>query len=341
MSLAYRRYRWSFFLPASIGAAVFAVLFFSPLHLLVGRNSASACAPLAAFIQKNWPGPHLAAAALALSLFVLFLFLLFREIWNTDRHLRSLRLLAPSLWSNNLSLALHELQISRQAVAVFEAADSLCFSAGFFRPKIYLSSGAIKTLNDAELLAVLSHENRHRRYRDPARSTILRSLGRSLFFVPVIKLLEKRFAVAKEILADADALKLKNGGLALAGALYKLSSPGLRSGGSPAEALAKAGQVALALFADRPLLEIRISYIAGQGHALSPLKLSKIILSAVVISALLVFSAPGSLAKESAPSCASLSENNATTPIKQPAGATYAPPDYITTYDPHHPQDAD
>jgi Zn-dependent protease with chaperone function len=66
------------------------------------------------------------------------------------------------------------------------------FCAGYVRPRVYVSTGALAVLAPRELDAVLAHEQRHRSTRDPLRLACGRILSRGLFFLPALRHLHER-----------------------------------------------------------------------------------------------------------------------------------------------------
>ncbi|HNS04005.1 MAG TPA: M48 family metalloprotease [Anaerolineae bacterium] len=114
-------------------------------------------------------------------------------------------------------------------LALVDDPEPYAFAAGLARPAIWLSSGLLALLDEAELAAVLRHERHHLRRRDPLRVLLARSLAQALFFLPAAAALCELYMEAKE--ADADAACGANH--ALAAALVKL----LRAG-APAPARA-------------------------------------------------------------------------------------------------------
>jgi Zn-dependent protease with chaperone function len=169
--------------------------------------------------------------------------------------LRGLGMLASQLWYTRLllgdlgqrSLPLPDglasqadsLRLSGR-VTVVQDGDAYAFAAGLARPRIWLSSGLLALLDEAELAAVLRHERHHLRQRDPLRVWLARSLAHGLFFVPVAGVLRDHYLEAKE--READAASGANH--ELAAALLKL----LRAGSPlPSSAnLAAAGSAATA-----------------------------------------------------------------------------------------------
>jgi Zn-dependent protease with chaperone function len=59
------------------------------------------------------------------------------------------------------------------------------FCHGMYRPTVYVTTGLLAVLNDAELRAVLAHERGHLVSRDPLRTTMGRVLSRLLLFIPL------------------------------------------------------------------------------------------------------------------------------------------------------------
>jgi hypothetical protein len=95
------------------------------------------------------------------------------------------------------------------------------FCAGYLRPRIYLSRGALEQLSEAELGAVLAHERLHVRRRDPVRLLVARALADALFFIPVLRRTAERYEVLGELAADEEAVTLAANRGALASALLK------------------------------------------------------------------------------------------------------------------------
>jgi BlaR1 peptidase M56 len=111
------------------------------------------------------------------------------------------------------------------AVRVIPVEQPTAFCAGFLRPRVYVSSGALRVLEAPELEAVLAHENHHRSQRDPLRLALAGVLARALFFLPVVEQLLERHASLIELAADQAAIATDGGRAALARALLKLAPP--------------------------------------------------------------------------------------------------------------------
>jgi Peptidase family M48 len=97
------------------------------------------------------------------------------------------------------------------AVSVIDDASPQAFCAGYLRPRVYISRGALELLSEAELNAVLSHEDRHRSTRDPLRFACGRVLSQALFFLPALRPLGDRYEELAEQQADAAAVRASEG----------------------------------------------------------------------------------------------------------------------------------
>jgi hypothetical protein len=128
---------------------------------------------------------------------------------------------------------LRALPISGRVVAL-EGADCRlietdaprAFCAGYLRPQVFVSHGAIGELSRDELRAVVSHELHHVQRRDPLRLLLARSLANGLFFIPVLRRSSERYAALGELAADQAAVRRLDGRGPLAAALLKFSAPG-------------------------------------------------------------------------------------------------------------------
>jgi len=94
------------------------------------------------------------------------------------------------------------------------------FVAGLKTSKILISSGAVASLTDRELAAVLVHEQAHLVRRDHKKQALSSVLAYGLFMFPVVGCCARRVALQRELSADATAID-RVGLDALAGALLK------------------------------------------------------------------------------------------------------------------------
>jgi Zn-dependent protease with chaperone function len=80
------------------------------------------------------------------------------------------------------------------------------FCAGLLRPRVYISSAAVRSLDREAVQAVLAHERHHVARRDPLRLAIGRVITRGLFFVPGTGGLPSRQRALAELGADEAVL---------------------------------------------------------------------------------------------------------------------------------------
>ena len=150
------------------------------------------------------------------------------------------------------------------------------FCAGLLRPRVYVSTGAGRVLDEEALSAVLAHERHHARRLDPLRLATGRVLARALFFLPELAdLLERQQALA-ELSADESAIDVEPANRsALARAMLSFSdapaSPDSSRGRPRPRRLPARGSPQLALSGPpvcrgsvRPTLLVAVAVFAGQ-----------------------------------------------------------------------------
>jgi hypothetical protein len=93
-----------------------------------------------------------------------------------------------------------------QDAFVVEGPRPHAFCAGLIRPRVYLSEGALASLDERALEAVLGHEHHHARRRDPLRLAAGRVLAQALFVLPGLGELTRRREALAEIGADETAV---------------------------------------------------------------------------------------------------------------------------------------
>jgi hypothetical protein len=120
-------------------------------------------------------------------------------------------------------------------ISVIDDSAPHAFCAGYLRPSIYVSTGALAVLSDDELAAVLVHEDHHRTLRDPLRLASSRILTQALFFLPVLPSLRDRYSDLAEERADDAAVRAAGDTGPLASALlaFDAVAPRGTSGISP------------------------------------------------------------------------------------------------------------
>lgn len=129
------------------------------------------------------------------------------------------------------------------------APEPQAFCHGLLRPRVGVTTGLLRLLDREELRAVLLHEARHLRRRDPLRRCSADWLANTLFFLPLVAMLRDHHFVASEVAADQWALERMGQERSLASALYKLLAHG---GAASATALVGASG-SLAVRVDRLL----------------------------------------------------------------------------------------
>lgn len=100
---------------------------------------------------------------------------------------------------------------------------AIVFTHGLFKPKIWLSTGLLRELDDDELEAVLWHETYHLRARDPLKMLVVLFLRQALFFIPLAHDLFDSYWASKEIAADRQTIDAMGDTLPLVRALRKLT----------------------------------------------------------------------------------------------------------------------
>jgi hypothetical protein len=89
---------------------------------------------------------------------------------------------------------------------IFPDEQPRAFCAGLVKPRVYVSTGAVATLDEPALHAVILHERHHARRRDPLRLATGRVLARALFFMPGLRELIRRHEALAELSADESAV---------------------------------------------------------------------------------------------------------------------------------------
>ncbi len=140
----------------------------------------------------------------------------------------------------------------RTTLIACTAPVALCH--GLRRPRLLLSTGAVRGLSVAEVEAVLRHECAHLRRRYPLRLVAARALAAALPAVPLLGAFAATLPAAQELAADR-AVLTAIGADALAGALLKVGD----AGGARRGPL-----VAVGAFSDAELADARIGQLLGE-----------------------------------------------------------------------------
>ena len=222
--------RWLWRLAATLGALAAAAVVLATLSAsrAVRLDGGAIDALLDACRTYLLPEPRVASiavialASLGVAVFVLGARALTRNLAALARFRRTVHL------SGRLTICGRVVQVVADPVP-------RAFCAGWVRPRVYVSQGAIEQLQADELRAVVVHEDHHARRRDPLRLLVIAVLGEALFFMPVMRRLRERYAQLAEIAADEAATRAA-GAQPLAGALMRFGEstvPGIVVGIAP------------------------------------------------------------------------------------------------------------
>jgi len=193
------------------GTAAVALAGLAALHTVdFGLPSAHA---LEAACARMLPSRAALVAMLVLALALLAFAVAIRGVSSLLRqllaHRRALRRLTPQG-----GLARDDV-----AAVLIEDPRPTAFCAGYLRPRVFVSTGALALLREAELTAVLQHEAHHARRRDPLRLLVAKALADALFFLPALRRLRTRYAEMAELAADEAAVRATRDPAPLASAL--------------------------------------------------------------------------------------------------------------------------
>lgn len=95
------------------------------------------------------------------------------------------------------------------------------FTAGLWKPKIYISSNLHKYHSEEEIRAMIAHEKRHVEAKDPLRTTLVRLFGNMTPNLPYKEEIIQYFYTLTEICADRRAEEKMGDKLPVVSALYK------------------------------------------------------------------------------------------------------------------------
>jgi hypothetical protein len=150
-----------------------------------------------------------------------------REMWSLGRALQQTFRFTRRVRDHRIAVPVEVATISGGLgiggrVRVVDGARPFALTYGLRRPRILLSTGLLRSLNNEELAAVLAHERAHVRNRDPLKNMVARMIPARHFYLPGMTHLSRRFTVGRELAADRSAIA-RHGIAALAGSLLKVS----------------------------------------------------------------------------------------------------------------------
>ncbi len=172
-----------------------------------------------------------------------------RAAWRYAATMRALHI-EPAHSDVRLVAAIRQLGFSVHRVRVVDGLPNPAFTAGWWRPRVYVAKSLPDVLSVSELEAVLAHEIAHVERRDPLRLFALRTLAATLFWLPAIRRLVDDLADEAEIAADDHAAQRYS--LPLASAILRMAGADL----GPLEPAVG--------FQRSDLLERRIRRLAGE-----------------------------------------------------------------------------
>jgi bla regulator protein blaR1 len=153
-------------------------------------------------------GPQLAVAALDAVVVLRAAASLARQLRAHRRFLRGLPVLREAL-------------VHGHRVRVVPGRAFQAFCAGLLHPAVYVSEGTLRAAGDAELRAVLAHEEHHRARRDPLRLLLARTVSDALRPLPLFASLARREAALADLAADAATVDRLGDRMPLASALAR------------------------------------------------------------------------------------------------------------------------
>ena len=135
----------------------------------------------------------LSLSSLSLAVVALSLRSALRQLRARRRFMRGLRIVGRA-------------EVEGSEVLVIDDQRPQAFCTGSWRPRLYVSRGALALLGEDELAAVVAHEAHHASRRDPLRLFVARAAGEGLFFMPALRPLAERYAALAELAADEAAV---------------------------------------------------------------------------------------------------------------------------------------
>jgi hypothetical protein len=244
---ARRFYRASLALGVAGGAVVVLAVAVAARSLSLGAPSAARL--LEACREVVFSG-QTAISAVVLALTGIGLAVLGLAIRSTLRHYRAQRSVLSSLPVQ------YQTAYRGTPLTVFAHESPEAFCAGLLRPRVYLSSAAVESVEDSELAVVIEHESHHCRRRDPLRILIVQVLSDCLFFLPVMRHLRERYCTLAELAADEAAMTVGSDRRSLAAALLVFAE-------GPTGVVGIAPERVDHLLGESPRWELPVSLLAG------------------------------------------------------------------------------
>lgn len=125
-------------------------------------------------------------------------------------------------------------------LAVCDSEHPLACLTGVRKPMIVLSSWMLASMDDAELEAILAHELVHLRNHDNLIAWLAAWLKEGVFYLPTANHAWAQFQGDREVIADAETVRVTGKPMALASALVKVWEQGLSVAGQRPHVVASA-----------------------------------------------------------------------------------------------------
>jgi len=156
----------------------------------------------------------------------LVLYTLAAALWHVVRQLQLSRQAARHFagWINEeRTVSLNRTYCGgRREVLVVDREDAIALTMGFFRPQIVLSTGLLDMLQEEEAAAVIQHEIYHKRNRDPMKTAFMHICSAVFWYIPILRWCCSQYRIARELLADAYAIRNTGSAIGIGSALLKL-----------------------------------------------------------------------------------------------------------------------
>lgn len=115
-------------------------------------------------------------------------------------------------------------ELGADRIWIIDYAKPAAFTMGLWKPRIVLSSALLSVLDKYEEEAVIYHEAYHMKHYDPLKTWLLRMCATLLFYLPVLRHITNHYKIAREILADNEAIHRAGSPVGIGSALLKLLS---------------------------------------------------------------------------------------------------------------------
>ncbi len=109
-----------------------------------------------------------------------------------------------------------------QDILVVNHREIIAITMGFMRPKIILSTGLLRMLDEDEVEAVMLHERFHQSNHDPLKILLMYMCTNILWYIPILKWSYVQYKVSRELMADLYSIAITGSAEGIGSALLKL-----------------------------------------------------------------------------------------------------------------------